>query len=93
VKKEKRMTETLFQKLEEKMMTLLSELEDKRKELEEARNEILRIHHETALLNAEKDKNMKKLQDLLSLLDAITPAEQLNNNPAQATMKPVLVQG
>lgn len=63
-KKEIVMTESLLQKLEEKMMTLLSEVEDLRKEIH-------RLSHENLSLKVEKDSHVKKVQDLISLLDSV----------------------
>lgn len=55
------MTESLLMKLEEKAMTLLSELETLRKE--------------NATLRAEKEKNSQKLAGLVSLLDTLSSFE------------------
>lgn len=56
------MTDDLFQKLEEKVMVLVSELEDSRKEINQLR-------HENSILRAEKSNFGKKLQNLIGLLD------------------------
>ncbi|RDI44814.1 hypothetical protein [Aquicella lusitana] len=81
------MTENLLQKLEEKMMTLLSEVED-------LRNEVQRLNQENSSLKMEKENHTKKVQDLISLLDAINVVENtashLNHN--MTTVKPVLLQ-
>lgn len=58
------MTEGLIQKLEEKMMVLLAEVVDLRKEIQ-------LLTQENALLRREKESNTSKLQDLISLFDAI----------------------
>lgn len=58
------MTELLLQKLEERMMLLLSEIEDLRKE-------VINLRSESSNLKSEKESNSKKLSDLLSLLDAV----------------------
>ncbi len=52
------MTESLLMKLEEKAMTLLSELET--------------LRRENATLRAEKEKNSQKLAGLVSLLDTLS---------------------
>lgn len=62
------MTENLFQKLEEKMMTLLTEMDDLRKEIQH-------LAHENTALKAEKDNHAKKLQDLILLLDSVSSTE------------------
>jgi regulator of replication initiation timing len=80
------MTETLLQKLEEKMMLLLSELED-------ARREMHRLNHENALLKAEKENHANKLADLISLLETVSTSEMLMPSVNIPVMKPVLVQG
>jgi len=64
------MTETLLQKLEEKTMNLLSELE-------KLRNELKQVKHENFALRSEKDNNTRKLQDLMALLDATSATESL----------------
>lgn len=80
------MTENLLQKLEEKMMMLLSEVEDLRKDVQ-------RISHENSTLKFEKENNSKKLQDLISLLDSVSAMDSAMNNLNVSIPKPVLVQG
>jgi len=80
------MTENLLQKLEERMMQLLTELEDARRELQ-------CLNHENSFLKIERETHSKKLADLLSLLDTIGSADNLIAGAAMPTMKPVLVQG
>lgn len=86
------MTENLLQKLEEKMMMLLTEVEEKRKGMNQ-------LSQENAALKAEREKYImdrinheKKLQDLLSLFEAVKPLEApvVSNLTA---VKPVLIQG
>lgn len=64
------MTDNFLQKLEEKVMVLLTELESLRKETNQLR-------HENANLKAEKVNHAKKLQGLVSLLDSLE-AESAN---------------
>lgn len=67
--KEYPMTENLLEKLEEKMMLLLAELEDAHKE----------IHHllqENNTFKQEKEKHSQKLADILSLLESAHVAEK-----------------
>jgi regulator of replication initiation timing len=59
------MTESLLQKLEEKMMMLISEVEELRKEIQH-------LNHENASLRAERENHSRKLQELISLLDTVT---------------------
>jgi len=58
------MTENLLQKLEEKMMMLLTEVEELRKEVQ-------RVTQENSSLKGEKEIHSRKLQDLISLLDTV----------------------
>lgn len=58
------MTDNLLQKLEEKMITLLAELEGLRKELD-------RSKHENVALKNEQLAWTNKLQGLVSLLDTL----------------------
>lgn len=76
------MTDNLFQKLEEKMMTLLSEVED-------LRNEIARLNHENTTLKFERENHAEKLRGLISLIETVNPADNITAIPLH---KPVLVQ-
>jgi regulator of replication initiation timing len=64
------MTDNFLQKLEEKVMVLLTELESLRKEINQLR-------HENANLRTERANHAKKLQGLVSLLDSLE-AESAN---------------
>lgn len=79
------MTENLLQKLEEKMMTLLTEVEDLREELQ-------RLSQENASLKMDRESHAKKLQDLILLLDTVSPTDTLATNPVISVVKPVLIQ-
>ena len=83
------MTEALLQKLEEKMMTLLSEVEDLRKEVQ-------RLSLENSSLKIERENHSGKLQDLISLLDTVgfepTVIEHNVNTTNLTTVKPVYIQ-
>jgi len=81
------MTENLLQKLEEKMMLVLTEMEDLRKEVQ-------RLSHENAAFKQEKEGQMRKLQDLVSLLDSVNTVDNaiVNINIPVAPIKPALVQ-
>ncbi len=70
IEKELPMTDNFLQRLEEKVMVLLTELESLRKELNHLR-------HENANLKTEKANHSKKLQSLVSLLDSLE-AESAN---------------
>lgn len=78
------MTENLLEKLEEKMMALLTEVEDLRKD-------VLRLNHENHSLKAEKDNNSKKLTDLISLLDTVQGVDSNVTNIGVMVGKPVFV--
>lgn len=88
------MTENLLQKLEEKMMVLLTEVES-------LRQEVKQLHGENTSLKNEKEQHAmavsqheKKLRDLLSLLDAINVVEPQSTShispTSLAVIKPVL---
>lgn len=79
------MTETLLQKLEEKMMVLLTELE-------ESRRELLRLSHENALLKSEKENNARKLADIVSLLEAVGSSEVAVTNTNSPVLLPMMAQ-
>lgn len=87
------MTENLLEKLEEKMMVMLTEVETLRQVVQQ-------LQTENATLKTEKEKHVqdltnheKKLKDLLGLLDAINVSEA--NAPTQisptslAVLKPI----
>ncbi len=57
------MTENLLQKLEEKTMTILAELE-------KLRGEVKNLKQENASLRTEKETSSRKLNDLVSLLES-----------------------
>ena len=65
------MTENLLQKVEEKVMTLVTELENVRKELQHTRSELNQSRQENSQLKSEKMNSIEKMQDLMSLLDAV----------------------
>lgn len=77
------MTDNLLQMLEEKMMTLLSELEVLRRELGNAKQE-------NAALKAAQADHTKKLQGLISLLDAL---DETVSTPRVVSHELGLVQG
>lgn len=89
-------TENLLQKLEEKMMALLGELEGLRKENH-------RLIEENNMLKGEKETNTRSLSELINLLDSVNTSEvttaqeqhaaQVSNPPISALAKPALVQG
>lgn len=64
------MTDNFLQKLEEKVMILLTELEAVRKELQQLR-------HENANLKADKASHAKKLQGLVALLDSLESDDEI----------------
>ena len=75
--------EDRVQKMEEKIMMLLTQIED-------SQNEIGRLNHENSLMIIEREKYADKISKLISMLDA---AENIMTNVATTPMKPVLVQG
>lgn len=67
------MTDNFLQKLEEKVMVLLTELEVLRKEHHQ-------LKQENANLKAEKQNHAKKLQGLISLLDSLEATTEESAN-------------
>lgn len=61
------MMETLLQNLEDKILSLLTELET-------LRHNVSQLQHENASLTSEKMHSTQKLQGLVSLFDVIEPA-------------------
>lgn len=100
------LTENLLYKLEERVMSLLTDAETKRHEtevmLQEAeamRQQIQRLTQEVSALqqeissmNQEKDGHTRKLQDLVSLLDSVNPVEATPMHSGYATVTPLLAQ-
>ena len=79
------MTENLIQKLEEKMIVVLSELEHLRKELQ-------RLNHENLSLKIEKETSGRKLQDLVSLLDSVHPVDSQITGVNVTVGNPLVIQ-
>jgi len=79
------MTENLLFKLEEKMMMLLTEVED-------LRDEVQRLNHENTSLKMERESHGKKLQDLIMLLDSVNGVDTLTSSTPISPVKPVLIQ-
>lgn len=69
------MTDNLLMKVEEKVMTLVTELENARKEIQHVRSELNHARQENSNLKSEKISYLEKLQDLVSLLDAVDAIE------------------
>ena len=69
------MTDNLLMKVEEKVMTLVTELETARKEIYHMRSELNHARQENSNLKSEKIGYLEKLQDLVSLLDAVDAME------------------
>ena len=78
-------TENLLYKLEEKMMALLTDAEG-------MRHQIQRLQQEVVTMKQEKENHTRKLQDLVSLLDSVSPDQSSPMNSAYAAVKPMLVQ-
>lgn len=64
------MTENLLQKLEEKMMTLLTEVE-------KLRSDVQGLKHENTALRMERESHSRKLQELISLFDSVNTVETI----------------
>lgn len=83
------MTDNLLQKLEEKMMMVISEVEELRKENQ-------RLNHKNAMLELARENHVKKMQDLIGLIDAIAITDHLltpTNTLVAVKSTPTMVQG
>lgn len=82
------MPDNLLQKLEEKMMMVISEVEELRKENQ-------RLNHENVMLKSDRENHSKKLHELIALLDAAANlTDTIPHIGANlAAQKPVLIQG
>lgn len=70
------MTEQMLQKLEEKMMMLLGEVEDLRKTVDRLHQENAVLKQENTGIKVDRENHTRKLEDLLSMLDTMnTPAQ------------------
>lgn len=89
------MTEKLLQKVEEKMMMLLTEVEDLRKENHHLRYENTSLKNEKEKQMLDKANSERKLTDIIALLDSVANFDTtpMTNQPNLAAVKPVLVQG
>lgn len=87
------MTESLLQKLEEKMMTLLAEIEGSRKEIQRLTNENTALKNEVERNIFDNQKNAKKVEEILLLVESVGSLESSMSNVSNMTMvKPALVQ-
>lgn len=80
------MTESLLQKLEERIVLLLTEVEDTRKQIQV-------LTQENTALRIERKSIEDKLSDLDALLNSVNTADDIMSNVVTPTLKPVLVQG
>lgn len=88
------MTENLLFKLEEKMMTLLSEVEGSRKEIQRLMSENGALKNEIERNIYDNQKNAKKVEEILLLVESVSGVESIVSNVSSISMaKPVLVQG
>ena len=83
---EKTSTENLLAKLEEKLMSVLSEVESQRVEMTNLHANIKALISENAQLKAERENFTAKLQDLVALLDAVNAIEPVRIESKPATM-------
>jgi len=80
------MTDNFLQKLEEKVMILLTELED-------LRFTVQQLKEEKANLEIEKFNYTQKLQGLITLLDSVDDATEESVVPSQNTYELEAMQG
>jgi len=93
------MTENLLQRLEEKMMSLLSEIEESRKQIQRLQHENTNLRIEADTQRSERERQSRKLQDLLSILDTVSDSDadsssagSITSNAILSHVKPMLVQ-
>ena len=79
------LTESLLIKLEEKIVSLVTELEDTRQELSN-------IRQENTALKLEKENNTRKLTDLVDLLDSVGATVEPEHARYEEPARPALVQ-
>lgn len=79
------MTESVLQKLEERVLQVLSKMEDLRREL-------IQVKQENNTLRGEKERHMDKLQNLVSLLESMGKDERMPPHQVPV-MDAVLLQG
>ncbi len=72
-------TENLLQKLEEKVMLMLAEVEDLRKELRHKEEENLNLRAERDGLRAQMENNTNKVGELIELLNTVCATETQPN--------------
>lgn len=88
------MTENLLQKLEERMMTLLTEIETSRKEIQRLQNENSALKNEIERNIFDNQKNAKKVEEILMLVDSVGSTDTTMAHVSSiALVKPVLIQG
>ena len=89
------MTENLLQKLEERMMTLLAEVENSRKEIRRLTNENTALKNEIERHIFDNQKHSKKVEEILMLIDTVSTSEAVYANVSNMTgmAKPTLIQG
>lgn len=95
------MTENLLQKLEEKMMSLLTDIEESRKQIQRLQHENNNLRVEVDNQRSERERQARKLQDLISILDTVSDSDtdsssssagSITSNAILSSVKPVLVQ-
>ena len=68
-------TENLLQKLEEKVMLMLAEVEDLRKELRSMEEENVNLRAERDGLRSQMENNSNKVGELIELLNTVCATE------------------
>lgn len=87
------MTENLLQKLEERTMSLITEVEDLRKENQQLRSESHQLKTERDKFLQERSNQEAKIKELIALLDAVSNLDMPSATQTMSTVKPMLVQG
>jgi hypothetical protein len=86
-------TEVMLKKLEDRIMLLVGELENLRKELQYTCHELDRSQRENSALKSDKQLYMEKLQKVISLLESVELTEdqsyETTNQYDRERMEPV----
>jgi regulator of replication initiation timing len=86
--------EEKLQKLDEKMMMLLAEIEESHHKIQELVLANKQLNDENASMKIQRELHAERLAGLISTLDQITETDKMiANSPVIPAMKPVLIQG
>jgi hypothetical protein len=84
------MAEKLLQKLEEKMMVLISEVEGLRRKIHHLEHENLLLKQEHEKYHQEKQIEMQRIAEMIQLIDTVNLVD-LPGSASMAASQPVLI--